>query len=62
MIKSNYWDLKHPEEGFKWFEINLPIPAQRHQEPFIDAFASDGVLSYKYSLNGSAHETEDKAR
>jgi hypothetical protein len=35
MIKSNYWDLKHPEEGFKWFGINLPIPAQRHQEPFL---------------------------
>jgi hypothetical protein len=35
MIKSNYWDLKRPDEGFKWFGINLPIPAQRHQEPFL---------------------------
>jgi integrase len=35
MIKSSYWDLKRPDEGFKWFGINLPIPAQRHQEPFL---------------------------
>jgi hypothetical protein len=35
MIKSNYWDLKRADEGFKWFGINLPIPAQRHREPFL---------------------------
>ena len=35
MIKSNYWDLKRPDEGFKWFGIKLPIPAARRQEPFL---------------------------
>jgi hypothetical protein len=35
MIKSNSWDLKRPDEGFKWFGINLPIPSRRHQEPFL---------------------------
>ena len=35
MIKSNYWDLKRPDEGFKWFGVKLPIPASRRQEPFL---------------------------
>jgi hypothetical protein len=35
MIKSNYWDLKRPEEGFKWFGTTLPILAERRQEPFL---------------------------
>jgi hypothetical protein len=35
MIKSNYWDLKRPDEGFKWFGVNLPIPASRRHEPFL---------------------------
>jgi hypothetical protein len=35
MIKSNYWDLKLPDEGFKWFGITLQIPAERRQEPFL---------------------------
>ena len=35
MIKSNYWDLKRPDEGFKWFGITLPIAAERRQEPFL---------------------------
>jgi hypothetical protein len=35
MIKSNYWDLKRPDEGFKWFGITPPIPAERRQEPFL---------------------------
>ena len=34
MIKRCYLDVKRFEEGLKWFEIALPIPVGRRQEPF----------------------------
>ena len=35
MIKRCYWDVKHFDEGLRWFGITLPISMQRCQEPFL---------------------------
>jgi hypothetical protein len=35
MIKRCYWDVKHFDEGLRWFGIILPISMQRCQEPFL---------------------------
>jgi integrase len=35
MIKRCYWEVKHFDEGLRWFGLPLPIPAQRCQEPFL---------------------------
>ena len=35
MIKRCYWEVKHFDEGLRWFGLTLPIPAQRCQEPFL---------------------------
>jgi integrase len=35
MIKRCYWEVKHFDEGLRWFGITLPISMQRCQEPFL---------------------------
>jgi len=35
MIKRCYWEVKHFDEGLRWFGITLPIPSQRCREPFL---------------------------
>ena len=35
MIKRCYGDVKHFDEGLRWFGITLPISMQRCQEPFL---------------------------
>ena len=35
MIKRCYWDVRHFDEGLRWFGITLPISMQRCQEPFL---------------------------
>jgi hypothetical protein len=35
MIKRCYRDVKHFDEGLRWFGITLPISMQRCQEPFL---------------------------
>jgi integrase len=35
MIKRCYWEVKHFDEGLRWFGLTLPIAAQRCQEPFL---------------------------
>jgi integrase len=35
MIKRCYWEIKHFDDGLRWFGITLPISMQRCQEPFL---------------------------
>jgi hypothetical protein len=35
MIKRCYWDVKHFDEGLRWFGLTLRIPVERRQEPFL---------------------------
>ena len=42
MIKRCYWDVKHFDEGLRWFGLTLPIPVKRRQEPFLMPLASFG--------------------
>ena len=42
MIKRCYWDVKHFDEGLRWFGLTLPIPVKRRQEPFLMPLTSFG--------------------
>ena len=42
MIKRCYWDVKHFDEGLRWFGLTLPIPVERRQEPFLMQLTSFG--------------------
>jgi integrase len=42
MIKRCYWDVKHFDEGLRWFGLTLPIPVKRRQEPFLMPLMSFG--------------------
>ena len=42
MIKRCYWDVKHFDEGLRWFGLTLPIPVERRQEPFLMPLTSFG--------------------
>jgi hypothetical protein len=33
LLTDCYWDVKHFDEGLRWFGITLPIPVQRSKEP-----------------------------
>ena len=43
MIKRCYLDVKRFDEGLKWFELALPIPVGRRQEPFLMPLLSFGA-------------------
>ena len=44
MIKRCYWDVKHFDEGLRWFGLTLPIPVERRQEPFLLPLTSFGSV------------------
>ena len=42
MIKRCYWDVKHFDDGLRWFGLTLPIRVERRQEPFLMPLTSFG--------------------